>query len=322
MKARPTASSIRAATASFVERQNLVKKKQEAMVQLLDTYVDETEFVSTGLASIDAMLGGGIPTGKILQIYGPNQAGKTSLCLHIAAKYDFCVWIDAESTLSKERAVLLGVNPKRFLLVSPETGEQAIDAIKQYIKANVPLIVVDSVAAMVPAKQLIVDEKETPEKQAGISLTAGLMSRHIFSIANACRLSGVTVLFVNQVRDKVGGFMSFGPQIYTPGGRALGHALSMNIKMDRSGKLKVSDDTLGITIKLAMEKNKVTHPFLDAEVGLIFDAGFMELAAAKEELKPARARSLARRRARLGIAGGVEHEEEIQDEGEDDPDVE
>lgn len=175
------------------------------------------EFVSTGIKELDKMIGGGIPKGRMIMVYGPEGAGKSSFCYHVAKFYQLVLYVDAENSYTEERAKVFGVDPKKVIHMRPEWGEQAVDAIVSFAKEGIPLIIVDSVPALTPKREF---DNEDAEKQAGIALFAAVLSRKIFGIANICSKSGTSIIFINQVRDKLNA-MAFGEQTTLPGGHAL-----------------------------------------------------------------------------------------------------
>jgi recombination protein RecA len=316
MQEGPTAQTILNATTAFRDRHNLVKEGKENMVQLLSKANMKMQFITTGIPVVDAILGGGIPVGITMQVYGKPSCGKSSFALHLAGEYSKStpvVYIDVESRFTKERAEQFNVNPSNFILIRPETGEQAVDAIKLYADARVKLIIVDSVPAMVPQKQLDVDEKNTPNKQAGVALVASLLGKHIWSIGNKCANNGVTTLFINQIRDNIGAF-GFGNQFYIPGGWTLQYQVSQSILVGVKGPLKVSDDHLGDRLAFIVKKNSVSKPFEIGEVNLIFDQGFRPIETEKQDLKAARKRSIESRKLLYEVLGVGKQIEYVIDE--------
>lgn len=301
------------ATMDVAEKYSLEKQDKMNMAQSLKKFTNNITRTSTGIDDFDLILDGGIPSGTIVQIYGKESVGKSSLCMHLASRYEACVYIDAEHSFNKERALQFGMNPETTMVIEPENGEQVIDYIKAYANAKVPLIIVDSVPTLVPEKQLIVDEKDAAGKKAGIALTAGLLSQHLSIINGICFLTGTTIIFVNQLRSKIGGFMTFGPTEYTPGGWALKYALGLDIKLSRKLKMKVSNAVLGIHIACEITKNKFGMPFSTAEFGFICDIGkFISLDDQKKELKEARKRWLEKRKNDLMELGKVETQDEYE----------
>src|SRR6267142_3891415 len=255
------------------------------------------EFISTGLSDLDTILGGGIPKGKISMLYGPEGAGKSSLCLHMLSKYHLSAYIDAERCFDEERADIFGIDLTRTIIVKPMSGEQALSAVIEFASAGVPLIVIDSIAALVPQKEF--EHEEQTEKFAGMALTAGLLNRKVFAINNICDRLGTTVIFINQVRDNFGA-MPFMPQDHIPGGHAIKHVCHVIFKIARRETLKVSNEAVGILCRVSTGiKNRSAAPFQECFLPLIFDKGFVSMDTYKEEMKLARKRSLALHKDKL-----------------------
>lgn len=304
---------IKQATETIHMKHKLKQRGKENMLQTLASYEDVREFVSTGFTELDMMLGGGIPKGKVIEMYGYEGSGKSSLAYYLASRYPIAAYIDAESKFTKERALFFGIDPSRLIINTPDTAELAMDVIREFSDAGVPLIIVDSVPALTPEKQEATYEKKAAGETAGVSMLATLFSHHIWSIARYCKLSGSTVLFINQLRDKIGFTFGFGETTYTPGGRNLKHAESMKILVTAKAKLKQSDEIQGIRVGLAMKKNQISDPFRTSEINLIFDKGFRSIETEKEDLKEARTRSLARQKAMLETYGKLFSEQDIDE---------
>lgn len=259
-----------------------------------------TQHYSTGLTELDYILGGGVPIGRLLMIYGSEGSGKSSLCMHLAAKYPFCTYIDAERSLDPQRAKTFGIDLSRMLIMHPENGEQALTSAMQLADAKVPLIIIDSVAALTPKKEADLDDET--DKTPGIALTAGLLNRKIFLLNAKCHKNNVTIIFVNQVRDKFNALM-FGEQFSLPGGHALKHASHVILKVGRKETLKVSEQATGIMCKFVAGKNRSAAPMQECEIPLIFDSGFASLETYKEKMKESRKKYLAERKERLKVVG-------------------
>lgn len=287
------------------------QKSKESMIKTLAQYEDSIEFVPTGFSEVDTMLGGGIPKGKIIEIYGKEGSGKSSLGYYLASRYQAAVYIDAEAKFTKERALFWGIDPQRCIINVPKTAEIAIDSIIEYSDCSGLLIIVDSVPALTPKKQEDALEKESVEKQAGVALRARLLNDHIWTIARQCQLSGATVIFINQLREKIGAFMMFGDNTYTPGGMGLKYAESMKWLVVAKEKLKKSGEIYGVRVGMAMKKNQVSQPFMTCELNLIFDQGFRTRETEKEDLDAARKRHLKREKEMLAQFGKILSEEEV-----------
>lgn len=234
---------------------------------------------STGLADFDEMLQGGMPKSRICQLWGPEGVGKTSVALALCAASQFSVYIDGEGMLDENRPIQLGVNPKKFIVIRPDYGEEACEAIIEFAKASVPLIVMDSVPSMIPEK---VQEEEIGK--APVALIPRLLSQQLFPrLIPILNRSNSTILFINQVREKVG--VLFGDPYDYPGGRALKHYLSLNIQLARKQWFGPKNNRLGMLINCRVTKSKVCNPFRECELVLSFQEGFVTHKRMKEILK-------------------------------------
>ncbi|WP_291632238.1 ATPase domain-containing protein [Clostridium sp.] len=264
---------------------------------------------STGIEDLDHILGGGMPEGRVVEIFGPEGSGKTTMLYHLCGLHSLCLDIPIEGTFDAQRAAVFGNKPKQMLVYRANFGEDAMNRAIQFARAGIPMIGIDSVPSLIPRddveKVLKSANKNTVEEQR-IGGTARLLNKYLPPIEGIMEVSGTTLIFTNQVRDKMNAMM-FGEKTDTPGGRRLKHSCSIRLQVARRAWIKIpnkdpynsaKEETIGFVMKCKVVKSKICNPLGECEVPCIFDRGFVsfdDVKKIRKELMDARAKEYGKR---------------------------
>lgn len=243
---------------------------------------------TTGIEDLDEIIGGGMPRGRIIEVFGPESSGKTSLAFHLVSMVELGAYIPIEGTYDEARAKQMGVKKGQMVVFRCDYGEEAMDTIVRLAKTGIPLIILDSVPACQPKKEAEKKEKDSSQLQK-MGAIALMFSEMLPTIRRICEKSGTTLVLINQVRDNMNAMM-FGDKDTTPGGRAIRFYSSIRMKLARRAWIeipnknpKVSAETLkvGMVMKVRVVKSKVCNPYMEAELPLMFDYGYVSFDDAK-----------------------------------------
>lgn len=257
---------------------------------------------STGIEDLDDIIGGGMPEGRVIEIYGPEGSGKTTLLYHLFSLHNLCLDIPIEGTFDSDRAKIFGNKPKQLLIYRARYGEDAFNKTIKFSRAGIPLIGIDSVPSLVPKedaeKVLKSADRDSIEEQR-IGGTARLMNKYLPVIEEIIENTGTTLIFVNQVRDKMNAMM-FGEKTDTPGGHKLKHSASIRIQVARRAWIEIpnknpknsaANEKIGFIMKCKVIKSKVSNPMGECEIPCFFDRGFVSF----DDVKPIRAEIMKQR---------------------------
>lgn len=298
--------------AKIMELCSLINKKEgEGSIYSIDSKHANLKINrwSTGIEDLDAIIGGGMPEGRTVEIYGSESAGKTTLLYHLCAQQALCLDIPIEGTFDIERAKVFGNRKKQMLIYRAKFGEDAFNKMIQFAKAGIPLIGLDSVPSMVPKedfeKVLKSAEKDSIEEQR-VGGTARLCNKYLPPLEEIIEVTGTTVIFVNQIRDKMGALM-FAEKTQTPGGHKLHHSYSLRIQVARRAWIEIpnkdprnsaANEKVGFIMKCKVTKSKVCNPLGECEIPCFFDRGFVSLddvQSIRKELMQSRAKQFGKR---------------------------
>lgn len=259
---------------------------------------------STSIDNLDMVLGGGMPKGRVVEVFGPESSGKTSLVYWLMSLHKLGVYIPIEGAYEADRAKAIGVQDKQMIVYRAQYGEEALNAVIRFAKAAVPIIAIDSVPACMPKEDMDKIEKSA-DNETRIGGTARLFSKTLPIIERIIEETGTTLVLVNQVRDNMNA-MPFGDKDVTPGGRAIKFYSTIRLKVARRAWIEIpnknpmvssQNEKVGLIMKVKAVKNKTANPFREAELPFFFDRGF----ASYDDIKPIRMELMKERKKLYGV---------------------
>lgn len=254
---------------------------------------------STYIEDLDDIIGGGMPKGRIIEIFGPESSGKTTLAFHFLSLHQLGLYIPIEGTYDEQRAIQMGIKKGQMIVYRAKYGEDALNATINFAKQGIPIIIIDSVPACQPKEDIEKIEKDTAN-DTRIGGVARLFSKTLPILERICEETGTTIILINQVRDKMNALM-FGDKDDTPGGRAIKFYSSIRIKVARRKWIEIpnknpantaAEEKIGLVIKAKVVKSKVSNPFGECEIPVLFDGGFVSF----DDLPEIRAELMKKRR--------------------------
>lgn len=273
------------------------KKQGDGSVFTIDSKksIMNIERWSTGIEDFDNAIGGGMPKGRMIEIFGPESSGKTSLAYHLCAQCEMALFIPAEGTFDAARAKQFGNKKGQLIVYRSQWGEDALQRALEFAEAGVPLIVIDSVPFLYPRSEYEKIEKDFSQ-ELRIGGVARLLTKTMPALTKVIEKSGTTIVFINQIRDKMDAMM-FGEKTQTPGGHSLKHGLSVRIQISRRSWIEVpnkdpknsaANEKIGMISKIKVVKSKICNPYSEAELPMLFNAGYIS----HDDIKQERAKAM------------------------------
>lgn len=270
---------------------NEIDKKEQGSVYSLGSKSEILDIPrwSTGLADLDNIIGGGMPCGRTVEIFGAESAGKTTLAYQMCAQHEMCLDIPIEGTFDKKRAELFGNTKKQMLIYRARYGEKAFNRAIRFAEEGIPLIVIDSVPSMKPkedVEKVMKAVNTDSDQETRIGGVARLMDKYLPVLEDVIEQTGTTVIFINQIRDKMN-TLPFSDNIQTPGGHKLKHSCSLRIQVARKGYIEIPNhnpfntetkERIGMIMKVKVVKSKICPPMQSCEIPLFYERGFVDFA--------------------------------------------